>query len=139
MAAVEGIIWWDTPTVTVALLVVDGDLVDCPPDARPLVDGLFSPGWPGHSAVDLWREADRLGIVPHWIAAPRHTVVGRWWNGTFGGMVRRDVWLRANGWTWQVGWRSGRRDGVLCFRTEDDARRQVELLLSDGGPYRRIT
>jgi hypothetical protein len=127
----EGLIWWDTPAVTVAALVVGGDLVDCPPDSRPVLDGLLTAAWPNQPAVDAWRELRRLGVRPNWIAAPPHWEVTRWWNQQWGTWHHATLRLQTNGWLWRVGVRLGDRETTLTFRGEADARAQVALWLGD--------
>jgi hypothetical protein len=126
----EGVIRWSTPTGTVNLVVVGGTVVACPPDAAP---------WAADAdARELWRRGACEGVDLTWLPAPAHRVVGRWWNGLFGTWTRRDLWLRTNDETWQVGVRDGRAEGTLRFPTEDQARQQLELLLAEG-TWRSLT
>jgi hypothetical protein len=38
-------------------------------------------------------------------------LVGRWWNGQYGRLARRDIWLTSDGRTWHVRARQGDNDG----------------------------
>lgn len=126
----DGTIRWSTPTGTVDLVVVGGTVVGCP---------ALAAGWAnGRDARELWRRGKRLGAVLEWLPAPSHHVVERWWNGSWGTMSRRDVWLRTNGETWQVGVRDGHTEGTLRYPDETRARQQLDLLLSEAGPWRQI-
>ena len=64
-------------------------------------------------------------------------VVGRWWNGAWGRLVRRDVWLLRDT-RWLVVARQGDADtGTVRdwdFATEDEARAMVDRLLKAEGP-----
>jgi hypothetical protein len=54
--AADGLIWWSTPDATVALVVRDAVVVDCPP---------YADQWAhGHDARQLWREAVQRGMRP---------------------------------------------------------------------------
>ncbi|MEU7612322.1 hypothetical protein [Micromonospora sp. NPDC049204] len=67
-------------------------------------------------------------------------VVTRWWNGTWGRLTRRDVWL-AREVRWHVIARAGDTETGKVLRwefdTEDAARRMVRRLVqADGGQWR---
>lgn len=121
----DGLIWWSTPSATCGLVVVGGDAVDGPPYARKL-------GLVDRDAREVWREQARHGVDLEWLPDPPHKPIAHWWNGSFGTSMRRDVKLATNGLTWQVQIRKGRTEGVLRYRTEDDARAEVALLIGDG-------
>ncbi len=58
--------------------------------------------------------------------------VGHWWNGTWGRLARRDVYLRS-GQVWQVELRVGGADGRIkrwTFDNEPDARALVDRALA---------
>lgn len=66
-----------------------------------------------------------------------HTVetVGRWWNGRWGTMARRDVWLKRDRDQWWVEARKGDGDAQVWRRQyadEASARQLVEELLARG-------
>ena len=68
--------------------------------------------------------------------------VEHWWNGTWGRLVRRDVWLRTDGQTWEV--EAGRggmegRSAVLTYPDEAQARQELSLLLGEYGPWQRLS
>ncbi|GAB2626323.1 hypothetical protein Aab01nite_86070 [Paractinoplanes abujensis] len=69
-------------------------------------------------------------------------VVGRWWNGVWGRIGRRDVWLSVS---FRVTARQGGSEGgrVLSwdFATEDAARAMVDRLRAAEGPgeWRELT
>jgi hypothetical protein len=59
--------------------------------------------------------------------------VGRWWNGSWGRLGRRDIWLSTDGRRWEVRFRDGGadgREGEFAFADEVQARgfvqRQIE-------------
>lgn len=59
-------------------------------------------------------------------------VVERWWNGRFGRMARRDVWLKR---TWRVEWRQGDGDSPVTGKDFDDeqaARAWLRTVLARG-------
>lgn len=63
-------------------------------------------------------------------------VVGRWWNGSYGRLTRRDVWLKVDGPVWRVQARKGDADANLWSRDyldEAAAREMVTTLLERGG------
>jgi hypothetical protein len=70
-------------------------------------------------------------------------LVERWWNGRFGRLARRDVWLYRST-TWRVESREGDADSgrgnTWTYDDEDQARAMVRRLLDTGGapPIRRI-
>lgn len=45
---------------------------------------------------------------PRMVAGER--TVGRWWNGRWSRLLRRDVWLKTNGTLWRVEIREGDGD-----------------------------
>jgi hypothetical protein len=58
--------------------------------------------------------------------------VSHWWNGTWGRLARRDVYLRT-GQVWQVELRKGGAEGrsqVETFANEEDARVYIERALA---------
>jgi hypothetical protein len=65
-------------------------------------------------------------------------MIEHWWNGNFGRLARRDVWLwrsPAEVWTVEIcdgGVDSGRR-AEWSYPTEHDARRQLARCLNTGG------
>lgn len=66
--------------------------------------------------------------------------MGRWWNGVWGRLTRRDIWL-AREVRWHVVARSGDSETGKVLRwdfgTEDEARRMVQhLIRADGGQWR---
>jgi hypothetical protein len=70
-------------------------------------------------------------------------VVNRWWNGQWGRMGRRDVWLRRTA-RWRVEARQGGADEGTTqrwdFEDEASARDFVQTLLTTGGSgWRDIT
>jgi hypothetical protein len=67
-------------------------------------------------------------------------LVGRWWNGVWGRLTRRDVWL-AREVRWHVVARAGDSETGKVLRwqfdTEDEARAMVRRLVqADGGQWR---
>lgn len=61
-------------------------------------------------------------------------VVGRWWNGRFGRIARRDVWLERDV-RWRVRARQGDGDSPVWVRecaNEAAARQLVDELLARG-------
>lgn len=127
----DGLIVWSSPSATCGLVVVGGDVVDGPPYARKL-------GLVGRDARQVWREQARRGVGLQWLPDPPHTVVESWTNNNFGTLTAKRVKLATNGVTWQVQVRKGKTDGVLRYRTEDDARQELDLLLSEG-EWRRLS
>lgn len=69
--------------------------------------------------------------------------VERWWNGAWGRLARRDVWLRTDGERWEVEALAGGVEGhshTWEFFCEPDARAHLRRLLDDGrGGWRRLT
>ncbi|WP_433299662.1 hypothetical protein ACQP2F_00410 [Actinoplanes sp. CA-030573] len=63
------------------------------------------------------------------------TVLGRWWNGVWGRLARRDIWLTVS---YRVTARQGDTETgkVLCwdFDSEEDARAMIERLTHSPGP-----
>ncbi|MEU1812354.1 hypothetical protein [Micromonospora aurantiaca (nom. illeg.)] len=67
-------------------------------------------------------------------------LVTRWWNGVWGRLTRRDVWLAREVW-WHVIARAGDSETGRVLRwefdTEDAARQMVRRLVqADGGRWR---
>jgi hypothetical protein len=68
-------------------------------------------------------------------------VVAHWWNGTWGRMARRDVYLRT-GQVWQVELREGGAEGrvmVRVFDSEADARAFVDRALAAESGWRELS
>lgn len=70
-------------------------------------------------------------------------LVARWWNGTWGRLTRRDVWL-AREVRWHVVARAGDTETGQVLRwefdSEDEARHMVQRLVqADGGQWREQT
>jgi hypothetical protein len=71
-------------------------------------------------------------------------VVGRWWNGLFGRLSRRDIWLSQET-RWHVRARQGDADTGRelhwDYATEAEARAMVKRLMSANGPgsWRELT
>ncbi len=62
-------------------------------------------------------------------------IVERWWNGSWGRLTRRDIWLRTDDHRWRVEVRQGDADARLWYRwytDEADARRFVTELKDRG-------
>ncbi|RKN56157.1 hypothetical protein D7193_11495 [Micromonospora costi] len=61
---------------------------------------------------------------------------GRWWNGVWGRLTRRDVWLTHES-RWRVVARAGDSEtGQVLrweFETEAEARAMIQRLLASGG------
>lgn len=57
-------------------------------------------------------------------------------------MSRRDIWLRSDGTSWEIEARIGSADddqsAVLKYGTEEEARRELALLLSERGPWSQL-
>ncbi|MFF0654943.1 hypothetical protein [Micromonospora tulbaghiae] len=69
-------------------------------------------------------------------------LVARWWNGTWGRLTRRDVWL-AREIRWHVVARAGDSETGKVLRwefdTEDEARQMVRRLVqAEGGQWREM-
>lgn len=67
--------------------------------------------------------------------------LGHWWNGSWGRLARRDVFLYADAGRWLVQAREGGADGrSLCwtYPAEPDARAQVARLLAVGTGWRSL-
>ena len=70
-------------------------------------------------------------------------LVGRWWNGQWGRMGRRDVWLRRRT-TWEVEARQGEADDGKSqrwdFTDEETALDMVHRLMTTaGGEWKDLT
>jgi hypothetical protein len=65
-----------------------------------------------------------------------------WWNGKWGRLARRDVFLRVDGDQWHVEQRDGGGDGTSTFReydSEDEAYEAVRALLTGPDEWRDLT
>jgi hypothetical protein len=65
-----------------------------------------------------------------------------WWNGKWGRIARKDVFLRVNGDTWHVEARAGGAEGVSQFSEHDDedaALEVVRALLTGPGNWRELS
>ena len=65
-----------------------------------------------------------------------------WWNGRWGRLGRRDVFLRTDGDQWHVEQRAGGVDGVsryVEFDTEDAAYDAVRALLAGQEDWRELS
>jgi hypothetical protein len=64
-----------------------------------------------------------------------------WWNGKWGRLARRDVYLRADADQWFVEQRAGGAEGVSRFYeydSEDEAYEAVRALLSGPDEWRSL-
>ncbi len=68
--------------------------------------------------------------------------LAHWWNGRWGGMTRRDVWVDLlDDGRYQVRWRGGAwrdRDGLWCGPNKHAAWATVRKLLADGGEWKKM-
>lgn len=67
--------------------------------------------------------------------------VARWWNGNYGRLGRRDVYLR-RGTLWEVEAREGGAEGrskVFRFDTEDEAMGFLKRCLEGPGNWRQLS
>lgn len=66
----------------------------------------------------------------------------RWWNGTWGRLTHRDVYLRTDGATWRVDMRKGGIGGEVESTDHADeagARARVAELCTDSwGPWKEL-
>ncbi|GAB7049024.1 hypothetical protein [Catenuloplanes indicus] len=65
-----------------------------------------------------------------------------WWNGKWGRIARKDVFLRVNGDTWHVEARAGGAEGVsrfFEFGGEDEALEAVRAMLNGPGTWRELS
>ena len=65
-----------------------------------------------------------------------------WWNGKWGRLARRDVFLRTDGDRWYVEQRAGGAEGTSRFfeyGDEDDACEAVRGLLAGPGNWRELS
>ena len=63
-------------------------------------------------------------------------LVGRWWNGRYGRIARRDIWLYTDDDRWLVEAREGDSDSPVQtwpFACEPDARALVTKLIETSG------
>jgi len=61
---------------------------------------------------------------------------GRWWNGRFGRLARRDIWLHTDGTAWRVEARAGDGDADKWrheYADEDEARSVVAAMMERTG------
>jgi hypothetical protein len=61
---------------------------------------------------------------------------GRWWNGRFGRLARRDIWLLTNGTAWRVEARAGDGDAGKWqhdYADEERARSVVAAMMERTG------
>ena len=64
-------------------------------------------------------------------------LVGRWWNGLWGRMARRDIWPTFDGDRWHVRAREGGDDGrevTYHYEREYQARAMVDRLMATSPP-----
>lgn len=89
----------------------------------------------------------RAPVSPHNVTGvtgdgKRMQLVTHWWNGTWGTMTRRDVWLeQLDDGRFQVRWRGGDwrdRDGRYITRSPKVAVAAVRALLSTGTGWREL-
>jgi hypothetical protein len=70
-------------------------------------------------------------------------VRGRWWNGMWGRMARRDIWLMSDGQRWTVRGRVGGDEGsevTYQFDEEEAARTMVDRMMkTSSGNWRDLT
>lgn len=65
-----------------------------------------------------------------------------WWNGKWGRIARKDVFLRVNGDTWHVEARAGGAEGAsrfFEFGGEDEALDAVRTMLTGPGTWRELS
>ena len=67
--------------------------------------------------------------------------VEHWWNGSWGSMTRRDVRLQVDDGQWRVlvSTPKGAEVAIVYHSREDLARNELELLLSERGPWRPLS
>ena len=62
-----------------------------------------------------------------------------WWNGLWGGMTRRDVFLRQNpGGLWEVEYRQHGRSRHVEYLSVEAARLAMAELLTGPGQWKRL-
>ncbi|MGK5742976.1 hypothetical protein [Micromonospora sp. URMC 103] len=70
-------------------------------------------------------------------------VRGRWWNGSWDRIARRDIWLTSDGRAWRVRGRLGGDEGrevIHDFADERSARAMVEQMMrASSGTWRDLT
>lgn len=71
-------------------------------------------------------------------------LVGWWWNGRWGRMARRHIWLHTDGVVWRVEARQGDNDARVWgrnFDTEAEARQLVEAMMerTNAGEWNDLT
>lgn len=63
--------------------------------------------------------------------------IGRWWNGSYGRLARRWIWLRTDGEFWQVEARQGNDDARIWSSrpmvSESDARQLLRQMMDRTG------
>lgn len=65
-----------------------------------------------------------------------------WWNGSWGRLARKDVFLRSDGDQWIVEQRAGGAEGVSRWYeldTEEAALDLIQALLAGGDGWRELT
>ncbi|MCX4468901.1 hypothetical protein C5N14_10410 [Micromonospora sp. MW-13] len=65
-----------------------------------------------------------------------------WWNGKWGRLARRDVFLRVNGDQWHVEQRAGGAEGVSQFYeypSVEEAEETVRALLAGADDWRELS
>jgi hypothetical protein len=65
-----------------------------------------------------------------------------WWNGSWGRLARKDVYLRTDGDQWFVEQRAGGADGAsrfFQFGSEDDAYDVIRALLAGPDEWRELS
>ncbi|WP_203910955.1 hypothetical protein [Rhizocola hellebori] len=71
------------------------------------------------------------------------TLEGRWWNGAYGRIARRDMWLYTNGYVWRVEARQGDGDAAVWskqFTSEQLARElAAQMMARSGDQWRDLT
>jgi hypothetical protein len=64
-----------------------------------------------------------------------------WWNGKWGRLARRDVYLRNDADQWYVEQRAGGAEGISRFYeydSEDEAYEAIRTLLDGAGEWRQL-
>lgn len=95
------------------------------------------------------RSLDRLerafGSVPRMRPTLEWRLAGRWWNGVWGRMAQRRIWLWTNGYIWRVEARQGDSDRRTYrspdYLSEAEARQEIQEMIarsSDIGTWREL-